>query len=109
MAARGVHQRDRHIPDGCRTRGDVGRDHRDLPAVPRARGEAESSCRRAARPPVRTRAPDPADARGQLTTTRSDELRGVNAPHYGPGDASLAPRYTGIRTFARCPATTDWP
>ena len=24
-------------------------------------------------------------------------------PPYGPADASLAPRYTGIRTFARCP------
>jgi agmatinase len=29
-------------------------------------------------------------------------------PHYGPSDASRAPRYTGIRTFARCPASTDW-
>jgi agmatinase len=29
-------------------------------------------------------------------------------PHYGPPDASKAPRYTGIRTFARCPASTDW-
>ncbi|HEX2106066.1 MAG TPA: agmatinase [Solirubrobacteraceae bacterium] len=29
-------------------------------------------------------------------------------PHYGPPDASRAPRYTGIRTFARCPASTDW-
>jgi len=25
------------------------------------------------------------------------------APRYGPPDASQAPRYTGIRTFARCP------
>jgi agmatinase len=25
------------------------------------------------------------------------------APRYGPEDAMLAPRYTGIRTFARCP------
>ena len=24
-------------------------------------------------------------------------------PPYGPADASLAPRYTGVRTFARCP------
>jgi agmatinase len=24
-------------------------------------------------------------------------------PRYGPADASLAPRYTGVRTFARCP------
>ena len=24
-------------------------------------------------------------------------------PRYGPPDASLAPRYTGVRTFARCP------
>jgi agmatinase len=29
-------------------------------------------------------------------------------PHYGPPDASAAPRYTGIRTFARCPHTIDW-
>ena len=29
-------------------------------------------------------------------------------PHYGPPDAWNAPRYTGIRTFARCPASTDW-
>jgi agmatinase len=28
--------------------------------------------------------------------------------HYGPPDASAAPRYTGIRTFARAPHTTDW-
>jgi agmatinase len=27
----------------------------------------------------------------------------VSAPRYGPPDASLAPRYTGVRTFARCP------
>jgi agmatinase len=26
-----------------------------------------------------------------------------NPPRYGPPDATLAPRYTGIRTFARCP------
>jgi agmatinase len=31
-----------------------------------------------------------------------------DAPHYRPGDASVAPRYTGIRTFARLPHTTDW-
>ena len=30
------------------------------------------------------------------------------ATHYGPPDASLSPRYTGIRTFARCPAVNDW-
>ena len=29
-------------------------------------------------------------------------------PHYGPPDASLAPRYTGVRTFARCPNVTDF-
>ncbi len=28
-------------------------------------------------------------------------------PRYGPPDASKAPRYTGIRTFARCPHVTD--
>jgi agmatinase len=26
-------------------------------------------------------------------------------PRYGPADAMRAPRYTGVRTFARCPAT----
>jgi agmatinase len=28
--------------------------------------------------------------------------------HYGPPEAFGAPRYTGIRTFARAPHTTDW-
>ena len=28
-------------------------------------------------------------------------------PPYGPADASLAPRFTGIRTFARCPYVDD--
>ena len=28
-------------------------------------------------------------------------------PPYGPADASKAPRYTGIRTFARCPYVDD--
>src|SRR3954453_11828044 len=28
--------------------------------------------------------------------------------HYAPPDASGAPRYTGIRTFARAPHVTDW-
>ena len=27
-------------------------------------------------------------------------------PRFGPPDASLAPRYTGVRTFARCPHVT---
>jgi len=27
----------------------------------------------------------------------------VPPPRYGPADASVAPRYTGVRTFARCP------
>jgi agmatinase len=27
----------------------------------------------------------------------------MSGPPYGPPDASLAPRYTGVRTFARCP------
>jgi agmatinase len=27
----------------------------------------------------------------------------AGAPPYGPADASRAPRYTGVRTFARCP------
>ena len=31
----------------------------------------------------------------------------MNGPGYGPPDASHAPRYTGVRTFARCPHVTD--
>src|SRR3972149_3703538 len=30
-----------------------------------------------------------------------------DSPRYGPPDASHAPRYTGIRTFARCPQVND--
>jgi agmatinase len=29
------------------------------------------------------------------------------APRYGPADARRAPRYTGVRTFARCPHVRD--
>jgi agmatinase len=29
------------------------------------------------------------------------------APRHGPPDASQSPRYTGVRTFARCPHVTD--
>jgi agmatinase len=31
----------------------------------------------------------------------------MTAPRYGPADASKAPRYTGIRTFARCPHVAE--
>ena len=31
----------------------------------------------------------------------------TKGPPYGPADASQAPRYTGIRTFARCPYVED--
>src|SRR3954468_12836178 len=31
----------------------------------------------------------------------------VTAPRHGPPDARLAPRYTGVRTFARCPHVCD--
>jgi len=31
----------------------------------------------------------------------------MTKPRYGPADAFLAPRYTGVRTFARCPHTKD--
>ncbi len=31
----------------------------------------------------------------------------MTRPHHGPPDASLAPRYSGIRTFARCPHNDD--
>jgi agmatinase len=29
------------------------------------------------------------------------------SPRYGPPDAAAAPRYTGVRTFARCPHVTE--
>jgi agmatinase len=32
---------------------------------------------------------------------------GAETPRYAPPDALLAPRYTGIKTFARCPTTDD--
>src|SRR3954464_971642 len=28
--------------------------------------------------------------------------------HYGAPDASKSPRYTGLRTYARCPAAPEW-
>ena len=31
----------------------------------------------------------------------------MSKPPYGPADASVAPRYTGVRTFARCPYVED--
>lgn len=31
----------------------------------------------------------------------------MSTPRYGPPDASRAPRYTGVRTFARCPHVRD--
>lgn len=31
----------------------------------------------------------------------------MSEPRYGPPDAAWAPRYTGIRTFARCPHVVD--
>lgn len=31
----------------------------------------------------------------------------MSAPRHGPPDASLAPRYTGLRSFARCPHVLD--
>jgi agmatinase len=31
----------------------------------------------------------------------------TDGPPYGPADASRAPRYTGVRTFARCPYVTN--
>ena len=31
----------------------------------------------------------------------------MTPPRYGPPDASRAPRYTGVRTFARCPHVAD--
>jgi agmatinase len=31
----------------------------------------------------------------------------MTSPRYGPPDAATAPRYTGVRTFARCPLVDD--
>jgi agmatinase len=42
--------------------------------------------------------PDVSDGDGRLRE---------GTPRYGPADASRAPRYTGVRTFARCPNVTD--
>jgi agmatinase len=41
----------------------------------------------------------------QKRTSGDDALK--RGRRYGPPDASRAPRYTGIRTFARCPHVTD--
>jgi len=39
---------------------------------------------------------------------RSGARKGANvSPRYGPPDAAAAPRYTGVRTFARCPHVTE--
>ena len=34
-------------------------------------------------------------------------MPGAETPRYAPPDALLAPRYTGVKTFARCPTTDD--
>lgn len=34
-------------------------------------------------------------------------MPGEDAPRYAPPDGRTAPRYTGVRTFARCPQTRD--
>jgi agmatinase len=41
------------------------------------------------------------------TGSAGDRAAGAGSPRYGPPDASKAPRYTGIRTFARCPHVRD--
>jgi agmatinase len=30
-------------------------------------------------------------------------------PRYHPTDSSVSPRFTGVRTYARCPLSDDWP
>src|SRR3954466_4973108 len=55
--------------------------------------------------------PLPGPPQGRLPPGRGRRRLSAMAsarPHYGPPDPSRAPRYTGIRTFARCPASTDW-
>ena len=48
---------------------------------------------------------------GRQRPHAADRPRGgrgrVTRPRYGPPDASQAPRYTGVRTFARCPHVDD--
>lgn len=31
------------------------------------------------------------------------------SPRYQPVDSSVSPRFTGVRTYARCPLSEDWP
>src|ERR687889_219674 len=51
----------------------------------------------------------PARDRARRVPGRGAWLMSVSGsgPRYGPADASAAPRYTGVRTFARCPHVTD--
>jgi agmatinase len=42
-----------------------------------------------------------------MVAARARILSSPPAPRYGPSDAFLAPRYTGVRTFARCPHVRD--
>ena len=42
-------------------------------------------------------------ARAAWDNPRMPDSSATTAPRYGPPDASVAPRYTGIKTFARCP------
>lgn len=32
----------------------------------------------------------------------------MNTPRYQPTDSSVSPRFTGVRTYARCPLSEDW-
>ena len=46
-------------------------------------------------------------ARHMLPASQNTTAPARPAPRYGPVDAFEAPRYTGIKTFARCPHISD--
>jgi agmatinase len=35
-------------------------------------------------------------------------MSGSSSPRYQPTDSSVSPRFTGVRTYARCPLSDDW-
>ena len=64
------------------------------------------------RPEVRIRGPSSSDESiaGTVPAFASWYRRrvpGADPPRYAPPDALIAPRYTGIKTFGRCPTTDD--
>ena len=99
------------MPVERRGRADRGRVARRIPARDPERaarraadgGDAGTTSRRSSR----TAAACAARATARCAPPASRWSRAEPGPRYGPPDASRAPRYTGIRTFARCPHVTD--